>query len=750
MHITATHRQDRTRGRHPRHVVAVATAVLLVATGCTQDWGPGSWNVVLPSADEVVELRAADGCGELVASARSTLERTVDAMWPDRGWSWFGSGDEESATNDAGASGSVQADGSGSTAAPAPAAGVAQSGAEAGDGSGRASVVIGTNNQEAAVEESDLVKTDGRRIVSLVNGVLRVVQLDGSPTMDGSPTIDGSIGLTARGATELFLRDDSVLVLGTTYGDGGVMPYEGNGIAVAAPDAIEPAPSIPAPTAPEPTTPDTTVPGSSTTVPETVPESTTTTTAPTTTTTSTSTTTSLPLTLPPFPVATTLTLVSLADPTRPTVVGTAEVEGSMVTARELDGRARVVVQSTPTGADDIAVASSREAADQAIDRLEGADLLPRLAVDGRVEPLGSCDDVFVATHASTSDMVGGGYGASIGTVSVLTVGDDLGDLDPVSVQGAAHTVYASTESLYVAEGSWDESGSRTNLHRFALAGDGPATYTGSGLAPGHLLNQFALSERDGALRVVTTLDGAALDPAMPTIDPEGMSSARLTVLDTDGTLDEIGNVDGMGIGETVHSVRFLDDLVYLVTFRQVDPLYAVDLSDPRAPRLLGELKIPGFSEYLHPVGEGLLLGVGREVDPDTGIDEGLKISLFDVSDPAQMVERDKIVLPEAYSPVGSDHRAFLWDPVRSHAVIPAELSCGLAPDCSQGGGTALVVRAGPGGLDDVGRVTHRTAGGWTLAPLRSVVVDDDLWTVSMAAIGRTDATRPGSVELLPY
>lgn len=759
MHITATHRQDRTRRRHPRHVVAVAaaTAVLLVATGCTQDWGPGSWNAVLPAADEVVELRAADGCGELVASARPTLERTVDAMWPDRGWSWFGSGDEESATNDAGASGSVQADGSGSTAAPAPAAGTAQPGAEAGDGSGRASVVIGTNNQEAAVEESDLVKTDGRRIVSLVNGALRVVQLD------GSPTIDGSLDLTPRGATDLFLRGDTVLVLGTTYGDGGVMPYEGNGVALAAPE-----PTTSDTTVPDTTVPDTTVPGSSTTVPET----TTTTTAPTTTTTTTTptTTTTVPLTLPPFPVATTLTLVSLADPIRPTVVGTAEVEGSMVTAREFDGRARIVVQSNPTGAADIAAASSREAADQAIDRLDGADLLPRATVDGRVEPLGSCDDVFLAEATSsppggddgmatsdmaTSDMVGGGYGAPIDTVTVLTVGDDLGDLDPVSIQGAANTVYASTESLYVAEGSWDESGSRTNIHRFSLAGDGPATYTGSGLAPGHLLNQFALSERDGALRVVTTLDGAALggpavDPAMSEMAPASMSSARLTVLDTDGTLDEIGNVDGMGIGETVHSVRFLDDLVYLVTFRQVDPLYAVDLSDPRAPRLLGELKIPGFSEYLHPVGEGLLLGVGREVDPDTGIDEGLKISLFDVSDPAQMVEQDQIVLPQASSPVGSDHRAFLWDPVRSHAVIPAELSCGLAPDCTGGGGTALVVRAGPAGLDDVGRVTHRTPGGWTLAPLRSVVVDDDLWTVSMGAIGRTDAARPGPMELLPY
>jgi uncharacterized secreted protein with C-terminal beta-propeller domain len=199
-------------------------------------------------------------------------------------------------------------------------------------------------------------------------------------------------------------------------------------------------------------------------------------------------------------------------------------------------------------------------------------------------------------------------------------------------------------------------------------------------------------------------------------------------------------------------VRFLEDLAYVVTFRQVDPLYALDLSDPRDPRLLGELKIPGFSEYLHPVGEGLLLGVGREVDPDTGIDEGLKISLFDVSDPVAMREVDQIVLPQAWSAISSDHLAFLWDPTRRRAVIPVEQSgCDPSGICAaQPSGAALVVRAEGASLSEVGRFSHQPAPGVQLAPMRTVLVDDDLWSVSFAGFGRTDADAPNSAELIRF
>lgn len=646
MHTTAPLPQHRTTRRRARRRIgiAAATAALLVASGCTQEWGAGRWNAVLPALDEVVELRAAGDCAEL-SDAAEAVQRAAESTVPGEGLidRVFGGGGEDEAV--------ASADGANESAA-------APSGAERG-------TVIGTNNQEVGVEEADLVTTDGQRIVSVVDGVLRVALLD------GTPQVDGTVDLTARGATTMFLRDDSALVLGTTYGGvgmGGDVPMGGAIEDGPIEDgAIEDRPAVDPP--------------------------------------------AVDAAIAPFDVTTTLTLVSLADPARPTVSATAEVEGSLVTARELDGRARVVVQSNPVMAMEG----------------DGAELLPRASVAGSAEPLGGCADVLLATApAPVPGGGGGGPAPTLGTVSVLTVGDDLGDLAPVSVQGAVSTVYASTEALFVAEASWDESGSRTNVHRFSLTGDGPATYTGSGRLPGHLLDQFSMSERDGALRAVTTLDNDR--------------GARLTVLDTDGALDEIGNVGGMGIGEQVQSVRFLEDLAYLVTFRQVDPLYAVDLADPRAPRLLGELKIPGFSEYLHPVGEGLLLGVGREVDPGTGVDEGLKISLFDVRDSGALSELDQIVIPQAWSAVSSDHLAFLWDPTRRQAVIPVE----------QGSGAALVVRADANGLSEVGRFSHRVDGGIDVAPLRSRVVGNDLWTVSSYGLGRTDADDPNGADLLRF
>ncbi|HLU40893.1 MAG TPA: beta-propeller domain-containing protein, partial [Microthrixaceae bacterium] len=257
-----------------------------------------------------------------------------------------------------------------------------------------------------------------------------------------------------------------------------------------------------------------------------------------------------------------------------------------------------------------------------------------------------------------------------------------------------------------------------------------ATHTGSGVAPGRLLNQFSLSEREGALRVVTTVDGG----------PTGMSG-RLTVLDTEGdTLDAIGHLDGLGPGEEVKSVRFVGDLGYVVTFRTTDPLYALDLSDARNPRLLGELKIPGFSQYLHPVGDGLLLGVGRDADPRTGMTTGLKVSLFDVRDPAAMAELDQLVLPGASSPVGDDHRAFLWDAGRDQAVVPVDLGGGSGP--------ALVLRVSGRRLERVAELRHGDAVGVT--PLRAFVVDGDLWTLSRLGLGRTPADAPGAIDHIGF
>ena len=627
-----------------------------------------------------------------------------------------------------------------SLAAPSTtAAGMATDDAVAPDAaasSERAQEVIGTNTQEADVDEADIVKTDGRRVVALVDGVLRVVVLD------EDPGVDGSLAVHEQSPTEMFLRGDEVVLVGS----GGPQMMPMTEPRMAEPGVVEPgfgdgssgaAPEI-APTDPPQTTTEAPAPATSPSRP--VP--------------------------PPFQVATTVTVVSIADPTAPAVTGSTTVEGSYVSSRMIDGRIRLIVRGEPQAASDVAMAMDEEQALEVGESREPEALLPRRTVGAQVEPLGSCSDVMVLTTESeegdtvaTTIAPGAADSSfapnpSISTITALTVGEDLDDLQPTTIQGNAETVYASTDALYVTASGWDEGGSHTQVHRFSLPADGPATHTGSGRAPGMLLNQFSLSERNGSLRVVTTLDGSNLAPGRGPADDvmtDDMATAelsvpasqgRLTVLDTEGdTLDEIGHVDGLGPGEQVKSVRFVEDLAYVVTFRTTDPLYALDLSDPRAPRLLGELKIPGFSEYLHPLGDGLLLGVGREADPQTGAETGFKVSLFDISDPAAMAEVDQLVVRDAASPVSGDHRAFLWDAGRRQAVVPVE-AYGRAADSG-----ALILRVSGDRLERVASLHHD---GWGGVPVRSFVVGDELWTLSAVGLARTSADSPGALQQLRF
>ncbi|MDK2875871.1 MAG: hypothetical protein PWQ22_281 [Archaeoglobaceae archaeon] len=164
--------------------------------------------------------------------------------------------------------------------------------------------------------------------------------------------------------------------------------------------------------------------------------------------------------------------------------------------------------------------------------------------------------------------------------------------------------------------------------------------------PGKLLNQFSLDEYNGYLRVATTV-GNAND---------------LYVLDQD--LKIVGSLKGFGETERIYAVRFIEDKGYVVTFRQTDPFFVVDLSDPAEPRMAGELKIPGFSSYLHPLKENLILGVGME-------DGNVKLSLFDVSDPKNPIEVDRYLLKESWSEVMNNHKAFLADEKHEIFFIPA-------------------------------------------------------------------------------
>jgi len=228
----------------------------------------------------------------------------------------------------------------------------------------------------------------------------------------------------------------------------------------------------------------------------------------------------------------------------------------------------------------------------------------------------------------------------------------LAERGSVGVMSDQPTVYASIGSLYLA--TPDRQWWNTNIHRFDIADPLEPTYFGSGSVRGQLLSQWAMSEHEGYLRVATTIQDR-----WPTV-------SNVFVLEPvseggEGRLEQVGLESGLGVTESIFAVRFAGDVGYVVTFRQVDPLYVLDLSDPTDPKSVGELKIPGFSRYLHPLSGGLLLGVGRDADPETGWERGLQATLFDVSDPANPTQLSVLPLGgDAFSPVEYDHRAFRY------------------------------------------------------------------------------------------
>ena len=218
-------------------------------------------------------------------------------------------------------------------------------------------------------------------------------------------------------------------------------------------------------------------------------------------------------------------------------------------------------------------------------------------------------------------------------------------LDTRSVLGGSYAVYCSTKNLLAAG---YESYQKTPLVRFALE-DGSITLTATGEIAGTLLNQFSMDEYNGHFRFVTT----SFDQTT------GQTVNALTVLD--GNLRQTGKIENIAPGERVYSVRFMGDTGYFVTFRQVDPLFSVDLSDPADPKIIGALKIPGFSDYLFPYGEGKLLGIGKNADERTGATDKMKLSLFDISDPANVTESFKTDLAAFDSEALYNHKACLAD-----------------------------------------------------------------------------------------
>ncbi|GGS81192.1 hypothetical protein GCM10010156_44990 [Planobispora rosea] len=260
----------------------------------------------------------------------------------------------------------------------------------------------------------------------------------------------------------------------------------------------------------------------------------------------------------------------------------------------------------------------------------------------------------------------------------------------------------------------------TEVHRFDITAPGAPRYVASGKVPGRLLNQYSMSEHEGHLRIATTLN------------TEKSSSSTVYALRAD-TLAKVGEVGGLGEGERIYSVRFIGPVGYVVTFRQVDPLYVLDLRDPAAPKKTGELKITGYSAYLHPAGDGRLIGIGQEANKD-GRTLGTQVSLFDVSDPAAPRRLSQLFQKDSGSEAEWDPHAFLYWAKTGMAVLPLSTWTGT----EQTNGAALVLKIDDSAVAKTGTIVHpapKPVNDTRIAPYdpgirRSIVIGDSLWTVS--------------------
>jgi uncharacterized secreted protein with C-terminal beta-propeller domain len=419
---------------------------------------------------------------------------------------------------------------------------------------------------------------------------------------------------------------------------------------------------------------------------------------------------------------------------RPTITSTLHTGGQYLDARMVGGTARIVVQSRPhlvfpqprgRHSAEQRVAGNREIVRHAPLRA----WLPSYQVTaaGRTSTESvPCEDVSHPVNYTGTSML---------TVYTVDLAASLADPRPITLAADGTTVYASGTSLYVADANGPEGhGVKTQLHRFDITTAGRPAYLGSGAVPGQLLDSYSMSEYDGTLRVVTTEDQWS-----------GTASTGLYALNAN-TLRILGHVGGLGLGEQVHAVRFLGALGYVVTFRSVDPLYVLDLHDPKRPRQVAALKISGYSDYLHPVADGRLLGVGEDVTPG-GMVNGLQVSLFDVASPAHPARLDRLVQRHSASETAIDPHAFLYWPARKLAVIPIN-----AWDARESG-AALVVHVGSDDLSVVGTIRNPAVSSidsYDTGIERTLVIGDQLWTMSSSGLRVSDLGSLDRIAWVPF
>jgi len=454
---------------------------------------------------------------------------------------------------------------------------------------------------------------------------------------------------------------------------------------------------------------------------------------------------------PPYtPARTSIKVYDISDRENPSLRRELSAEGDYVSSRMIGDYAYVVIN-------------------QPVYDQEGELTLPKIHLDDAEAEIPATD---IYSYASYD------YFYTYTSIIALDTQDD--EREPTIetiLLGASSSLYVSQDNIYLVFPVWAEvmrGSEKSSVHRIHIDGD-TIEYVASGEIPGMVLNQFSMDEYQGYFRVATTtgagwivrlrvLVGELLEYiGMPTGTELQPSLNHIYALDMD--LNMVGKLENLAPGERIYSVRFMGERGYVVTFRTIDPLFVIDLKDPRNPQVLGELKVTGYSGYLHPYDEDHLIGIGKEAEEaeegDFAWFGGVKISLFDVSDVSNPREIDEYEIGHrgTDSPVLWDHKALLFDKSRNLMVIPV---CVVEIDETQYSGRvppwaygnpiwqgAYVFHVSPqAGLRLEGGITHfdippdeEQYYDYCYSPFsveRSLYIGDVLYTISEAKIKMND------------
>lgn len=304
----------------------------------------------------------------------------------------------------------------------------------------------------------------------------------------------------------------------------------------------------------------------------------------------------------------------ITDRTNPELVGTINVDGRYKDSRKKDQQ--------------IVLFTTRYLSSMDVKDKDG--LIP--AVNGKKMKL---DSIYIGDSIETE----------LTTVSVnLSKPDE--PLDQMTIMSGYPEIYVSDSAIYLYEDTYQDGDGYTEITRFHFH----TGYLGQGQSVtvrGSITDKFAISEGEEGIRILTTIE-------------DGNESTNELHLYNFG-LEEEGSVTGIAKGEEIYAARYIGNIAYFVTYHNTDPLYAVDISDPENPKLLGNVKMTGYSDYLHPYGDNLLLGIGYETDPDTSDMIGVKLTMFDISDPVNLKILDSVVIDNANTQATYNYKAILAD-----------------------------------------------------------------------------------------